>query len=50
MTNREMAIRFAAKVLEQVVSGDTSNAAEALEILKAEVEVFDLLNQILESK
>ena len=50
MTNREMAIRFAAKVLEQVASGDTSNVVEALKILQAEIEVFDLIQKLVEEK
>lgn len=50
MTNREMAIRFAAEVLEQVVAGNTANAQEALNVLKAEVEVFDLIAEIVERK
>jgi len=50
MTNREMAIRYAAGVIEQMLNGDNSNAEEALKVLRAEIEVFDLIQKIQEEK
>jgi hypothetical protein len=50
MTNREMAIRFAAGVIEQMLKHNNTNAEEALKVLRAEIEVFDLIQEMNESK
>lgn len=50
MTNREMAIRLAAATIEQMLKYDSSYAQQTLEVLKAEIEVFDLLDEIANAK
>lgn len=50
MTNREMAIRLAASTIEQMLKYDNSYAQQTLNVLKAEIEVFDLLDEIAKSK
>lgn len=50
MTNREMAIRLAAATIEQMLKYDTSYAQQTLNVLKAEIEVFDLVQEIIQAK
>lgn len=50
MTNREMAIRYAAGVIEQMLKFDNAHAQEALKVLRAEIEVFDLINELANNK
>ena len=50
MTNREMAIRLAAATIEQMLKYDSNHAQQTLEVLKAEIEVFDLLDEIANAK
>ena len=50
MTNREMAIRFAHGVIEAMLKFDNSKAQDALDVLSAEIEVFDLMQEMMEGK
>ena len=50
MTNREMAIRLAAATIERMLKFDTNHAEETLKVLRAEIEVFDLVQQLVEGK
>lgn len=50
MTNREMAIRLAAATIEQMLKHDNTYAQNTLEVLKAEIEVFDLINEITKAR
>lgn len=50
MTNREMAIRMAAATLEKIIAGEEVDASKTLEVLKAEIEVFDLIKNIMEQR
>jgi hypothetical protein len=50
MTNREMAIRHAAATIEQMLKFNNANAQSALEVLKAEIEVFDLIQDLMREK
>lgn len=50
MTNREMAIRLAAATIEQMLKHDNTYAQKTLEVLKAEIEVFDLINEIAKAR
>lgn len=50
MTNREMAIRLAAATIEKMLKYDNTYAQQTLEVLKAEIEVFDLMNEIIQAR
>ena len=50
MTNREMAIRLAAATIEKMLKFDNNYADETLKVLRAEIEVFDLVQQLVEGK
>lgn len=50
MTNREMAIRLAAATIEKMLKFDTNYAEETLRVLRAEIEVFDLVRDLSEGK
>lgn len=50
MTNREMAIRLAAATIEKMLKFDTNYAEETLKVLRAEIEVFDLVRDLSEGK
>lgn len=50
MTNREMAIRYAEKVVSQMLKFDNTHAEELLRVLRAEIEVFDLIQQLVDKK
>lgn len=50
MTNREMAIRFAAATIEQMLKFNNANAQSALEALRNEIEVFDLVRELADQK
>ena len=47
MTNREMAIRYAAATIEQMLKYDNTHSDAALKTLRAEIEVFDLVKEII---
>lgn len=48
MTNREMAIRLAASTIEQMLKHNATYAQQTLDVLRAEIEVFDLINKLVE--
>lgn len=50
MTNREMAIRLAAATIEKMLAGEDVDAKTTLEVLKTEIEVFDLIQSIRSSQ
>lgn len=50
MTNREMAIRLAAATIEQMLKHNATYAQQTLEVLKAEIAVFDLIQQLVENQ
>lgn len=50
MTNREMAIRYASATIEQMLKYDNAHALSALDALKAEIETFDLIQQLTDDK
>lgn len=50
MTNREMAIRLAAATIEKMLAGEEVDAKTTLEVLRTEIEVFDLIQSIRSSQ
>lgn len=50
MTNREMAIRLAAATIEKMLKFDNNYAEETLKVLRAEIEVFDAIQQFVEGE
>lgn len=50
MTNREMAIRMAAATIEKMLAGEEVDAQKTLEVLKTEIEVFDLVQDLISNR